>query len=283
MIDPKDRVKVLTEALPYIQRFRDMIMVIKYGGNAMVDEELKHSFARDVVLLKAIGMHPIIVHGGGPRISALLERRGLPSQFIHGIRVTNQMAMEVVTEVLNEINKEISQAIEEHEGYAESLTTDRGMINAKKFEYPGDDTDFGFTGIVSDVSVELIELAVLDKTIPVLVPAGIGDDGLVYNINADLSASGVAKMLRARKLILMTNTSGVLDANGKLMTNITSQLTAELIGKNVIRGGMLPKVKCAFDAVREGVGATHIIDGRVQHALLLELLTDVGVGTLITT
>ncbi len=283
MLDPNNRVRVLTEALPYIQRFRGATIVIKYGGNAMTDEALKHSFARDAVLLKAVGMHPIIVHGGGPRISARLEERGLSSRFVHGIRVTDAAVMTVVAEVLAEINAEISRSIEEHEGYAASLTPEQGMIRAEKFARPGDDTDFGFAGVVTGVAPELAELAAEEKVIPVLAPVGVGEDGLPYNVNADLSASGVAQALAARKLILMTNTAGVLNRSGELVTGITSQVMAELIDGGVVREGMLPKVKCAFNAVRAGVAAAHIIDGRVQHALLLELLTDAGVGTLITT
>ncbi len=282
MIDPSNRVKVLTEALPYIQRFRRAIVVIKYGGNAMTDEALKHSFARDVVLLKAVGMHPIIVHGGGPRISERLEERGLSSRFVHGIRVTDAAVMAVVTEVLAEINAEIARSIEEHEGHTASLTSAQGMIRAEKLTHRGDDTDYGFAGVVTGVAPELTGLAVAEKTIPVLTPVGVGADGLPYNVNADLSAAGVARALAARKLILMTNTVGVLDKSGALISNITAQVMAELIDGGVIRGGMLPKVRCAFDAVHAGVGAAHIIDGRVQHALLLELLTDAGVGTLIT-
>ena len=283
MINPNDKVRILTEALPYIQRFRQAVIVVKYGGNAMADEALKHSFARDVVLLKAVGMHPVIVHGGGPRISARLEERGVSSRFVHGIRVTDQVVMEVVAEVLAEINAEISQSIEEHDGHAVSLTPEAGMIHAQKFALPDDDTDFGFAGEPAGVASTLAEFAIAEKTIPVLTPTGIGEDKALYNINADLSAAYVAHALSARKLILMTNTAGVLADNSDLITNITSQVTAEMIDAGVISGGMLPKVKCAFAAVRAGVNAAHIIDGRVQHALLLELLTDAGVGTLITT
>ena len=283
MTSPNDRVRILTEALPYIQRFRDAVIVIKYGGNAMTDEALKHSFARDAVLLKAVGMHPVIVHGGGPRISKRLEEHGLSSRFVHGIRVTDEAVIKVVTEVLSEINGEISRSIEEHEGRAVSLTSEQGMIRAQKFERPDDDTDFGFAGVVTGVAPTLARTATEERTIPVLTPVGVGRDGLPYNINADLSASGVARALAARKLILMTNTAGVLDGDGELITDITVQLMAKLINDGVIREGMLPKLRCAFDAVREGVDAAHIIDGRVQHALLLELLTDTGVGTLITT
>ena len=283
MIDPNDRVRVLTEALPYIQRIRDAVIVIKYGGNAMTDEALKHSFARDTVLLKAIGMRPIIIHGGGPRISARLEKRGMTSRFVHGIRVTDEETMKVVTEVLAEINAEISQSIKEHGGCPVSLTSEQGIIRAQKYEHPDDDTDFGFAGVVTSVAPALVQFATEEETIPVITPVGLGEGNLSYNINADLSASGVARVLTAHKLILMTNTAGVLDENGDLITGITSHLMAKLISDGVIREGMLPKVRCAFDAVLGGVGAAHIIDGRIQHALLLELLTDAGVGTLITT
>lgn len=283
MITPNERVRVLAEALPYIQRFRRTVIVVKYGGNAMSDEALKRGFALDVVLLKAVGMYPVIVHGGGPHISARLEEHGIESSFVNGIRITDEAAMEVVAAALGEINAEIVRLIEEHEGEAAGLTVEDAVIRARKFGRPGDDTDYGFAGEVDDVSPMLAELAASGKTIPVLSPAGVGEDGLPYNINADLSAAGVARALGARKLILMTNTAGVLDADGKLITNITSQVTSELIEGGVIRGGMLPKVRCAFDAVLAGVNAAHIIDGRVENALLLELLTDAGVGTLITT
>lgn len=283
MVAPNERVKVLTEALPYIQRFRHAVIVIKYGGNAMTNETLRRGFALDVVLLKAVGMHPVIVHGGGPHISARLKERGLESTFIDGIRVTDEAAMEVVCDALAEINAGITRSIEEHGGDAEGLSVEDAMIRAAKFRRPGDDTDFGFAGEVTGVAPELAELAVSDKTIPVLSPAGVGEDGLPYNVNADLSAAGVARALQARKLILMTNTAGVLDADGELITSVTSQVTAELIETGVIHAGMLPKVRCAFDAVLAGVSAAHVIDGRVENAVLLELLTDAGVGTLITT
>ncbi len=283
MITPHERVKVLTEALPYIQRFRRAIIVIKYGGNAMTNETLKRGFALDVVLLKAVGMHPVIVHGGGPHISARLKEHGLESTFVDGIRVTDEAAMGVVCDALAEVNAGITRSIEEHGGDAEGLSVEDAMIRAAKFKRPGDDTDFGFAGKVTGVAPELTELAVSDKTIPVLSPVGVGEDDLPYNINADLSAAGVARSLKARKLILMTNTAGVLDAEGKLITSVTSQVTAELIENGVIHAGMLPKVRCAFDAVLAGVSAAHVIDGRVENALLLELLTDAGVGTLITT
>ena len=282
MIDPKNRVKVLAEALPYIQQFRGAVIVIKYGGNAMVDAALKHSFASDVVLLKAVGMHPVVVHGGGPRISTLLERRGLASSFVHGIRVTDKRAMEVVVEALNEINTGISRSIREHGGNAESIGASRGMIRAKKFSHSESDVDFGFAGSVDSVAPALEGLAAADTKIPVLVPSGIGEDGLSYNVNADSAAAGVAAALGAGKLIFMTNAPGVLDENGALITSITAQRMTGLIDREVVHTGMLPKLQCAFDAAHGGVGAVHIIDGRVQNALLLELLTDAGVGTLIT-
>ena len=283
MIDPGNRVKVLAEALPYIQQFRGAVIVVKYGGNAMVDTALKHSFASDVVLLKAVGMHPVVVHGGGPRISACLEQRGLSGSFVHGIRVTDKQAMAVVVEVLDGINAEISRAIEQHRGSAESVKASRGMIRAKKFIHPdGSDVDFGFAGSVDSVAPVLGELVMADAKIPVLVPSGIGEDGLPYNINADSAAAGVAAALGARKLIFMTNTPGVLDEHGSLITNITAQRMTDLIDRGVVHTGMLPKVRYAFDAAHGGVAAVHIIDGRVQNALLLELLTDAGVGTLIT-
>ena len=283
MITPNDTVRVLAEALPYIQRFQQAVVIIKYGGSAMMDKTLKSSFARDVVLLKAVGMHPIIVHGGGPYISRRLEERGLPSQFVRGIRLTDRQTMTQVAAVLSEVNAEISQLIGAHGGRAVGLNPDRGMIRARKFRHPDDATDYGFAGEPAGVAPELAQIATHEQSIVVLSPVGIGvEDGLPYNINADLSAAGVAMALRAKKLILMTNTAGVLDENGELITNITAQVMSGMVDGGIISGGMLPKVRCAFDAVRDGVDAVHIIDGRVRNAVLLELLTDVGVGTLVT-
>ncbi len=282
MIDPGNRVRVLAEALPYLQQFRGAVIIIKYGGNAMVDAALKHSFASDVVLLKAVGMHPVVVHGGGPRISACLEQHGLSGSFVHGIRVTDRSAMAVVVEVLDGINAEISRSIEQHGGSAEPIMASRSMIRAKKFRHPESDVDFGFAGSVDSVAPALEELVMADTKIPVLVPSGTGEDGLFYNINADSAAAAVAAALGSRKLIFMTNTPGVLNEHGSLITSITAQRMTDLIERGVVHTGMLPKVRCAFDAARGGVSAVHIIDGRVPNALLLELLTDAGVGTLIT-
>ena len=283
-----DKANVLSEALPYIQRFYDKTIVIKYGGNAMTDETLKQGFARDVVLLKLVGMNPVIVHGGGPQIGDLLKRVGKQSEFIQGMRVTDRETMDVVEMVLGGlVNKEIVNLINQHGGKAVGLSgKDGGMIRAKKLmlkhaEKEDEWLDIGQVGEVVAIDPELVALLDTRDFIPVIAPIGVGEHGEAYNINADLVAGKLAETLGAEKLILLTNTMGVLDKAGGLLTGLTAERISELIADGTISGGMLPKVSCALTAVKNGVKTSHIIDGRVEHALLLEVLTDEGVGTLI--
>jgi acetylglutamate kinase len=283
-----EKARVLSEALPYIQRFFDKTIVIKYGGNAMTDEALKQGFARDVVLLKLVGMNPVIVHGGGPQIGEMLKRVGKQSEFIQGMRVTDRETMDIVEMVLGGlVNKEIVNLINQNGGKAVGLTgKDGGMIRAKKLklkdaEKPGEWLDIGLVGEVVGIDPELVTLLDSRDFIPVIAPVGIGDEGEAYNINADLVAGKLAETLKAEKLILLTNTTGVLDKQGGLLTGLTAAIVDGLIADGTISGGMLPKVDCALQAVKNGVKAAHIIDGRVEHALLLEVLTKEGVGTLI--
>ncbi|MDR3391234.1 MAG: acetylglutamate kinase [Sulfuriferula sp.] len=285
---PGDKANILSEALPYIQRFFDKTIVIKYGGNAMTDDKLKEGFARDVVLLKLVGMNPVVVHGGGPQIGELLKRVGKQSEFIQGMRVTDRETMDVVEMVLGGlVNKEIVNLINQHGGKAVGLTgKDGGMIRAKKMliddkEHPGNKLDIGLVGEVLGIDPELVQLLDTRDFIPVIAPVGVGDAGESYNINADLVAGKLAETLRAEKLILMTNIPGVLDKEGGLLTGLTARRVDELIADGTIYGGMLPKINCALEAVKNGVQTAHIIDGRVEHALLLEVLTKDGVGTLI--
>lgn len=289
---PPDQVAhVLTEALPYIRRFHGRTVVVKYGGNAMVDEALKGDFARDVVLMKLVGINPVVVHGGGPQIGSLLERIGKKSEFVQGMRVTDAETMDVVEMVLGGlVNKEIVSLINTHGGRAVGLSgKDGGLIRAQRLKLtrPGpaeqapEIIDIGHVGQVVDVDPALMTLLDGADFIPVIAPIGVDDAGVSYNINADLVAGHLARTLNAEKLILMTNTPGILDADGHLLTGLDAERVARLIADGTISGGMLPKVECALDAVRDGVGATTIIDGRVRHALLLELFTDSGVGTLI--
>ena len=285
--------QVLTEALPYIQRFKGKTLVIKYGGNAMVDESLKNSFARDVVLLKAVGINPIIIHGGGPQIGDLLERVGKKSQFIDGMRITDSETMDVVEMVLGgQVNKSIVNLINAHGGRAVGLTgKDGSLICAEKLHVSrnSDDPaiktpeiiDLGHVGKVKSIDTSVIDMLIQSDFIPVIAPVGVGIEGQSYNINADLVAGKIAEILQAEKLILLTNTTGVLDSEENLLTGLNAKQVNELIDNGVIYGGMLPKINCALDAVQAGVTTVHIIDGRVQHALLLEMFTDEGVGTLI--
>jgi len=295
-LNPKsanERAQILAEALPYIRRFKNKTIVVKYGGNAMVDDELKKGFARDVVLMKLVGMNPVVVHGGGPQIGQLLERIGKESKFVDGMRVTDTETMNVVEMVLGGlVNKEIVSLINTHGGKAVGLTgKDGGLIRAKKMviKKPGSDNslpseiiDIGHVGEVESIDPEVV--AVLDQKnfIPVVAPIGVGSEGEAYNINADIVAGKLAVTLSAEKLILMTNTPGVLDKSENLLTGLSAKDVDKLIGDGTISGGMLPKVNCALDAVKSGVNSAHIIDGRVPHALILEILTDEGVGTLIT-
>jgi acetylglutamate kinase len=276
--------RVLTEALPYIRRFAGKTLVIKYGGNAMEDDALKSSFARDVVLLKLVGLNPVIVHGGGPQIDELLARLGKGREFIDGMRVTDADTMKVVEMVLGgQVNKEIVALINQHGGRAIGVTgKDDGLIRARKLTtHNGKPVDLGFVGEVAAVRPEVIRHLEGGGFIPVIAPIGIDEEGRSYNINADLVAGKIATVLKAEKLILLTNTAGVLDAQGKVLTGLSYQQVDDLIADKTIGGGMLPKITCALDAVKSGVRTAHIIDGRVQHAVLLELFTDEGVGTLI--
>ena len=282
MRDAKRRVKILSEALPYIQRFRDHVIVVKYGGSAMTDARLRHGFARDVVLLKAVGMEPIIVHGGGPDISRNLEKAGIATRFVNGLRVTCADAMRVVEETLAEVNRGIVASITAHGGTAQSfIGAAGGMLCARKLAPGEHGQDLGRVGEIARVSPALAEFAHRRSAVPVIAPIGTGEDGLSYNVNADAAAAGVSTHLQAEKLILLTNTPGLLDENGALITEIAWGEVEALVARGVIPGGMLPKVACAFNSVRDGAHSAHIIDGRVEHALLLELLTDEGIGTMI--
>jgi acetylglutamate kinase len=285
---PNDKAKILSEALPYIKKFFDRTIVIKYGGNAMVDENLKQSFAKDVVLLKLVGMNPVVVHGGGPQINAHLDKLGKKGEFINGMRVTDEETMDIVEMVLGgQINKEIVQLINNNGGKAVGLTgQDSNFIHAKKLIIKDEkdklkDLDLGQVGDIASIDPALIHFLDSGDFIPVIAPIGIGEDGKTYNINADLVAGKLADILRAEKLVLMTNTPGVLDNNQKLITGLTPKEIEKLVENGTLSGGMLPKINSALDAAKSGVNAVHIIDGRVEHALLLEILTDQGVGTLI--
>lgn len=278
--------EILIEALPYIQALDRKTVVIKFGGNAMVDENLKSSFAQDIVLLKQVGVNPVIVHGGGPQIGKLLERIGKESRFIEGMRVTDGETMDVVEMVLGGlVNKQIVSLINRHGGRAVGLTgKDGGLINARKMKLAGagaENQDLGQVGEVDSIDPAVVQMLDDDDFIPVIAPIGVGKDGASYNINADLVAGKLATVLGAEKLLLLTNTAGVLDPEGKLLTGISPEETDQLIEQGIIHGGMLPKVGCALEAVKSGVKTGHIIDGRVKHSVLLELLTDSGVGTLI--
>ena len=283
--------QVLSQALPYIQRFRGKTVVIKYGGNAMVDEELKDGFARDVVLMRLVGINPVVVHGGGPQIGQLLTRLGKTSEFVQGMRVTDSETMDVVEMVLGGlVNKEIVNLINGHGGRAVGLTgKDGDLIRARKLiiarQSPELDVseivDIGHVGEVASIDTEVVDLLLEGDFIPVIAPIGVGEDGRSYNINADLVAGKVAEVLRAEKLILLTNTAGILDGEGRLLTGLKAREVDGLIADGTIQGGMLPKVRCALEAVHGGVASAHIIDGRVRHAVMLELFTDEGVGSLI--
>jgi acetylglutamate kinase len=281
------RAKILAEALPYIQRFHGKTIVIKYGGSAMTDEVLRHSFARDVVLLKLVGMNPVVVHGGGPQIDDLLRRVGKKGEFIQGMRVTDAETMDVVEMVLGgQVNKDIVNLINQHGGRAVGLTgKDGGLIRAKKMLVRGvgdaEPLDIGQVGEVESIDPEIVHRLHTHNFVPVIAPLGVGKKGETYNINADLVAGKVAEVLKAEKLVVLTNTPGVLDKDGNLLTGLSARKVDELFANGTISGGMLPKISSALDAVKNGVNTCHIIDGRVEHALLLEILTDEGVGTLI--
>ena len=284
--------RVLIEALPYIQRFANKTVVIKYGGNAMVSEALQHSFAQDIVLLKLVGLNPVVVHGGGPQIGDFLKRLGKTSNFISGMRVTDSETMDVVEMVLGGlVNKQIVSLINQHGGKAAGLTgKDGNLIKAKKLnleqqsvqETASEIIDLGHVGDVEKVDPLIIQTLVSDGFIPIVAPIGVGEDGFSYNINADLVAGRIAEVLGAEKLILLTNTEGILDQSGGLLTGLSLSDIQNLIADGTITGGMLPKVGCAVEALKNGLSSVHIINGTNEHAVLLELFTDKGIGTLLT-
>ena len=289
MISQKDRAKILIEVLPYIRRFNGATIVIKYGGHAMVDEQLKQEFALDVILLKYVGMNPVVVHGGGPQIGDFLKRLSIESEFVDGMRVTDRQTMDVVEMVLvGKVNKEIVNLINQNGGVAVGLSGKDGkLISAKKMKYLRERSedpvpeiiDMGMVGEITAVDTGIL-LSLMEKEfIPVIAPVGSGNSGETYNINADLVAGKVASALGARKLVLLTDTAGVLDETGDLISTLMMQEAKEGIAGGMIKGGMIPKVNCCLTALREGVGKTHIIDGREPHAILLEILTKIGVGT----
>jgi acetylglutamate kinase len=282
---------VLIEALPYIKKFKGKTVVIKFGGNAMVDEELKHSFARDIVLMKLVGINPIIIHGGGPQIGKLLDRLNITTQFVGGMRVTDSETMDIVEMVLGgQVNKEIVTLINMHGGKAVGLTgKDGDFIHAKKINInkPSEETnvseiiDLGHVGEVTSIDPSVVNMLCHSDFIPVIAPIGVGEDGHSYNINADLVAGKVAEVLKAEKLLLLTNTAGILDKQNKLLTGLSISDIDKLVDDGTIAGGMIPKTRCSTDALKGGVSSVHIIDGRVEHAVLLELFTNQGVGTLL--
>jgi acetylglutamate kinase len=284
--------RVLTEALPYIRRFQDATVVVKFGGNAMVDEALQASFARDVVLMKLVGMNPIVVHGGGPQIGELLERLNIQSRFVDGMRVTDAQTMDVVQMVLGGlVNKDIVSLINTHGGRAIGLTgKDAELVRARRMTLTRttpeltapEIIDIGHVGEVEHIDRSVVDLLVKSEYIPVIAPIGIGADGASYNINADVVAGRIAEAVQAEKLILLTNTPGLLDGEGRVLTGLGAARVQALIADGTIHGGMLPKIRHALEAVQNGVHSAHIIDGRVEHAVLLEIFTDTGVGTLIT-
>ena len=289
-IDPIQTAHVLSEALPYIQKFSGKTIVIKYGGNAMVDDVLKSGFARDIVLLKQVGLNPVVVHGGGPQIGQQLEKLGMKSRFVDGMRVTDSETMDVVEMVLGgAVNKEIVSLINQHGGSAVGLTgKDGGLIRAKKIsaqqasaEKAPELIDMGHVGHVDRIDPAVVNMLVQGGFIPVIAPIGVGADGASYNINADLVAGKMAEILSAEKLLLLTNTSGLLSKDEELLTGLSMEEVNGLIADGTIYGGMLPKIQCAMDALSGGVNSAHIIDGRVPHVVLLELLTDKGMGTLL--
>jgi acetylglutamate kinase len=281
------KAQVLAEALPYIRRFHKQTIVVKLGGNAMTDDALKAGFARDVTMLKLVGLNPVVVHGAGPQISGLLDKMGIKSEFRQGMRVTDEKTMNVVEMVLGELNQEIVALINQQGGKAVGLTgQDGGFIRCHKMTLksesnPGEEIDIGLVGEIENIDPELIHLLDSRDFIPVIAPIGFGVNGEAYNVNADLVAGKLAERLNAEKLILMTNITGVLDKHGNLLTGLTASEIDALFADGTISGGMLPKIGSALDAVKNGVKSSHIIDGRVEHALLLEVLTNEGVGTMI--
>ena len=273
------KVETLLESLPYIRQFYDKTIVIKYGGHAMIEERLKQSFARDIILMKYVGLNPVIVHGGGPQIGEFLKKIGKESRFVKGIRVTDDETMDVVEMVLvGKVNKEIVGLINHYGGKAVGLSgKDGGLIKAKKLKAKGE--DMGMVGEVKSVNPKVIETLDRDKFIPVIAPVGVGDDGKTYNINADIVAGNIAAALKAEKLILLTDVQGVLDKNKKLISALNVAEAKKLIKNKTATGGMIPKLECCLNAIKGGVSKAHIIDGRVEHAVLLEVFTNAGVGT----
>jgi len=285
--------KILTESLPYIRKFAGNTVVVKYGGNAMVDEALKQSFATDVVLMKLVGIHPVIVHGGGPQIGKLLEQLNIESRFVDGLRVTDSRTMDVVEMVLGgQVNKEIVSLLNQNHGKAVGISgKDGNLIRARRlkarsqYNKTADENelvDLGQVGEIVSIDTQVLEMMKASDFIPVIAPVGTDENGVSYNINADSVAGSIAGVLGAEKLILLTNVAGVQDEEGKVLTGLSVRQVEELAATGILKGGMLPKVECALDALRSGVHSAHIIDGRVEHALLLEIFTDEGVGTLIT-
>ena len=291
MNEHEETARILVEALPYIQRFHGSTIVIKYGGNAMAHDDLKRAFARDVILMKVVGMNPIVVHGGGPQIEELLGRLNIDTRFVGGMRVTNKETMDVVQMVLGGlVNKEIVSLINDNGGMAVGVTgKDGNLIRARRMELTDTNEgsgvseiiDIGQVGEVESINHALLESLMDRDFIPVVAPIGVGQNGESLNINADLVASGIAQHIGAEKLVLITNTPGILDGNNDTIASLSRKKAALLISQGIIEGGMLPKARCALDAVEGGVQSAHIIDGRVPHALLLEVLTDSGIGTLI--
>lgn len=283
---------VLTEALPYIQRFIGKTIIVKFGGNAMVDDDLKIQFARDVVLMKLVGMNPIVVHGGGPQIGKLLKQLNIESRFVDGMRVTDSQTMDVVEMVLGgSVNKEIVSLLNRNGGKAVGITGKDGeLIRARKMNVSQktpemiepEIIDIGHVGEVESIDISVLEMLTSSNFIPVIAPIGVGEDGSSYNINADLVAGKIAEVMQAEKLMLLTNVAGLMNKNNEVLTGISTKEVDELIADGTIYGGMLPKIRCAQEAVNGGVTSAHIIDGRVPHAVLLEIFTDEGVGTLIT-
>ncbi len=289
-VSPAIKADIISESLPYIRKFHGKTVVIKYGGNAMVEERLQRSFARDVVLLKLIGLNPVVIHGGGPQIDSALKRLGKEGNFIQGMRVTDADTMEVVEWVLGgQVQQDIVMMINEAGGKAVGLTgKDGGLIQARKKlmpnkENPDAPLDIGFVGDISSIDPSVVKALQDDQFIPVISPIGYDpEEGDVYNINADVVAGKMAEVLQAEKLLMMTNTPGVLDKSGQLLRKLSAKTIDELFADGTISGGMLPKISSALDAARNGVNSVHVVDGRVAHCLLLEILTDKGVGTMIT-
>jgi acetylglutamate kinase len=287
-IPPLLKAQILAEALPYIRSYHGKTIVIKYGGNAMIEERLKESFARDVILLKLVGMNPVVVHGGGPQIDEALKKIGKTGSFIQGMRVTDEETMEVVEWVLGgEVQQDIVMLINQFGGQAVGLTgKDGGLIHARKMlvpsdKEPGKKIDLGFVGEIEAINPAVVKALQDDAFIPVISPIGFSEEGQAYNINADLVAGKMAEILHAEKLVMMTNTPGVMDKDGKLLTDLTEKEIDALFADGTISGGMLPKISSALDAAKSGVNSVHIIDGRIEHSLLLEILTEQAFGTMI--